>query len=412
MTACRRIWRYKPVEAGLRARWWLAEAGPHIDPYEWSGPLDSVSQFPLPTAAAPDFDLVTNAANINDAATGAARYSVIDGWVWLPNNVTHWRDSNGNTGEFGMVLSGGCCGGSLVEQPGGNHTVNTAGADPTIMDVTPVTGGWHYIFNPMSDSGFFHGLDLDYSIDGGNTWLPATRRQPTKPEIEGFDIPCCQELTEAQIAAGWSLDPLPECCQPTYNPVAEGAGETDIAAVKQIALQCIQDNQTPLPLTTQLPTPDQDGAFKRQGWAGDSGLILHHNHSHAIVRLPNPGYQVMTVTGGVLAAQVDYGFASSEETVYHRYRLDITVPAGNGWCWWNVPTIPGFQRPMLASLTTYRTTNINPQSSLTSGEQPDGPFMGSEAAEWTNIPRIYVAGFNHPEEARYFVHFTTINVCL
>ena len=214
----KRIWRYKPpVESGLRARWWLAEAGPHLDPLEWTGPAD-YNGFPLPTAAAPNTDVVNNFGSVNDAnsGAGASRYGIIHGWIWLPNNVTHWRDANGNSGELGMLLSGSCCGGALVERPGGNHDANTNAVDRTLMDSNPITGGWHYIYSPQSDLSAFGGLQLQYSTDNEATWLAVSVKQPNRLEIEGMDIPCCDDIPE-----GWSADPLQFCCQPQY---LNGAG--------------------------------------------------------------------------------------------------------------------------------------------------------------------------------------------
>lgn len=222
MTECctKRIYRWKPPEQNaLRARWWSAsEDRPHLDPLEWDGPPDPVSGFPLPTADAPDFDVLNSSTSISDSnsGAGAARYGIIDGWVYIETGSTQWRDNNANTGEFGMVLSGDCCGGVLTERPGGNHTAITSGADRTIMDANPITGGkWAYTLSPQSDNSAFGGLDLEQSVDG-NAWSEVTRMQADKPEVESMEIPCCQELTEEQIEAGWQYEPLSDCCQPKY----------------------------------------------------------------------------------------------------------------------------------------------------------------------------------------------------
>ena len=100
------VYRYKPVEEpGLNWRWWGAEAGPHLDPLEWSGPAD-FNGFPLPVVAGPDDEGISNSTNVNDNSNvGAAmRYGVIDGWVWIPA-AAMVRDNNNNTGELGMVLA-------------------------------------------------------------------------------------------------------------------------------------------------------------------------------------------------------------------------------------------------------------------------------------------------------------------
>jgi hypothetical protein len=190
--------------------------------------------------------------------------------------------------------------------------------------------------------------------------------------------------------------------------------------------QCVAENKQaladlslpavePCSSASEIQPDNEDDSSLRIGAAGTSDLYARCDHNHPIKRLENPGYQDFTVNGSATVFQkINYGFWSDEESVYHRYRLGINVDAGNGWVWWNVPTIPGFQRPILQTLTTYRFSNGNPQQGANQlfGNMPDGPYMGSEAAEWTNIPRIYLGPFNHPTAARYYVHFVTQNIKL
>ena len=221
------VYRYQPSAVqGLKYRWWSDEAGPHLDPLEWAGPPDA-NCFPLPTAAEPDFEGVSTSSNINDSNSGAgdARYGIIEGWVELPDGVTHIRDNNGNTGELGMVLIGDCCG-NLAEQAGGNHTANTNGADRTLMDAVPITSGWHYIYNPQSDASAFAGLDLEYSTDNQATWNEVDVMQPEAPEVEAMEISECDDIPE-----GWSLIQPQVCCQPKYNPPSDQLTAEEINAL-------------------------------------------------------------------------------------------------------------------------------------------------------------------------------------
>ena len=214
----RRVWKYVTTNPGLNYRWWTAaDDRPHLDPLLWSGPADPVTGFPLPTADAPDFSGIVNSSSVTDGATVGTgqRYGIVDGWIQLPEGTTHWREENENFGELGMILHANCCGGDLVELPGGNHTVDTSGTDRGLIDVQPITPGWHYIFVPMSDLSAFGGIDIMYSINDGQTWRRASVMQPVLPVIEGQDIDCT-----LPVPVDWSADPLRECCQPVYKEAA------------------------------------------------------------------------------------------------------------------------------------------------------------------------------------------------
>ena len=135
------IYRFKPpVEPGLSYRFWDNTNGSHLDPLEWSGPADT-NGFPLPTANPPTIQGVSDLASLTDIGVTnpnvAMRYGIIEGWIFLPEGTTHIQDVNAQTGELGMVLLGECCGGSLIEQPGGNHTENTGVTDRVLLDPTP-----------------------------------------------------------------------------------------------------------------------------------------------------------------------------------------------------------------------------------------------------------------------------------
>lgn len=231
MKDCKKlIYRYLPPdEVGLKYRFWNDTHGPHLDPLQWSGPADH-NGFPLPTANPPDYEGVSNVGSVSDAAitdpNEALRYSIIEGWVNLPPGTTHIRDANGNTGELGMILTAKCCGGILTEQAGGNHTVNTSGADRSVMDVVPATEGWLYIYSPQSDSSAFHGIQLQYSTDGGTTFANVPEKQPDTPVVQCIEVTSCTELTE-----GWQLKRPRECCEASYITDGGGLSEEEVLAL-------------------------------------------------------------------------------------------------------------------------------------------------------------------------------------
>lgn len=395
-----------PAEPGLNYRFWQVAAGPNLDPLEWAGPTDPVSGFPLPTAAPADNTGISNASNIRDSVEVgyAARYGIIDGWIFLPDGTTTIRDNNAQTGELGMVLLGDCCGGGLEEQPGGNHANVTSTADRTLLDPTPITGGWYYIYNPQSDNGAFQGLDLEYSTDGGTIWQDVTVMQPTKPQPESQEIGFCDP-----IPAGWQLEPIEECCQPEW----QAAGGIDEAAV--LALINAQDHDDPDPATA-APLASQDGCpGLRAANVGTSLDYARADHRHPITRLPNPGDVLPTFAGSAgavmnLAQILDRW--SDEESYAWMWRCRVVTNGANGWDIITVPTLPGFQQPQITLEGTYRQIGNPNADDGVRGAMPDAPYMGMEAAHWSSTRRIYIAQFNDkPTPATYWVHIRARYIC-
>lgn len=386
------VYRYKPAETpGLRNRWWGADAGPHVDPLEWDGPADSASGFPLPTDTTPTHTGVSNSTNIRDnpdADAGfAARYGIIDGWIFLPDDVTHLRDNNANTGELGMVLLGGCCGGPLEEQPGGNHTASTNGSDRTLMDSTPISAGWHYIYNPQSDSGAFQGLDLEFSTDNEASWQEVTVMRPTIPVVECQDVPFCDPVPE-----GWQDKFIQECCQPTWTTGGEGLDEEAVQALLPVACDV-------------LPVPDNElDTAIRTGQAGTSDEYARCDHNHPIRRQANPGDPVLTVSGSMVELQsLILDRWSTEESYEYEFRIRFRQVAGNDWGWINVPAIAGFQQPQILSVGNYRNPSTviqedEPGGNGGDGASPRGPFMGQELHHWSSTRRVYSGYFRRDND--------------
>ncbi len=376
------IYRYAPTaQPGLRARWWLPAAGPHLDPLEWDGPADQPVGFPLPTVAAPDFEVVNNSASVTDSnsGAGAARYGIIDGWILLPDDVTHIRDANTNSGELGMVLIGACCGGPLIEQPGGNHDTNTAGGGlGALMDPTPITGGWHYIYNPQSDLSAFQGLQLQYSTDDQASWVAVATKQPEAPVVEIVEAPACDDIPE-----GWQIEPLAECCQPAYT--APGGIDED-------AVQALIDASA-LTISTVTPIPDNEADTAiRTGFAGVTGDVADAGHNHPIVPQEHPAWPGVAVNANATLLQevVLDGNRSTEEWIEYEVRVRVSVDAGTGWPIITFPSIAGYRQPILTVTNTYRNPSTTFQDDDGSfGAAPRGPYMGIEWSHWSSTRSIY-----------------------
>ena len=375
--ATKLIYRYAPpVEPGLRARWWSVDVDrPHLDPLQWDGPADPGVGFPLPTADAPDFEVINNSASVTDSGSGAgaARYGVIDGWIYIPEDGLI-RDGNQNTGELGMVLMSACCSGTLTERPGGNHAASTETVDRTLLDPQPITAGWHYIYNPQSDLSAFQGLQLQTSVDDGATWVNVAQRQPEVPVVEVDEIQTCQP-----IPAGWQVEPLSGCCPPSYSPSAP-------AVVASNAIP-IADNEV-------------DTAI-RTGQVGTSLDYARADHNHPIRRQANPGDITLVAGGNAVITQptIILDRWSTEETYEFNTRTRVSQVAGTGWGWLSVPTIAGFQQPQIVGLGSYRSDSTVPQDDNgTFGAAPRGPLMAREVHHWSSTNRLYLAYFRRDND--------------
>lgn len=394
----RTIYRYiPPVESGLNYRFWDSTHGPHLDPLEWEGPAD-FNGFPLPTASAPTFSGISNATSISDAGESnpniAARYGIIDGWIYLPEGTTNLRDNNSNTGELGMVLTAGCCGGSLTEQPGGNHTVNTGTADRGLMDSTPFGEGWYKIYSPHSDLSAFSGLDLEYSTNGGASWSEVTVQQPTIPRVECQEISACDPIPE-----GWGIKALQECCEGNYS-IGGGLSEDEVLALIPPPIEPCDDN----PISDNNHS---DGNWSRVADAGESEEYARCDHKHPIVRIPNPGDPLPVYSGqGTLDASLILDRLSTEESYMYKFRLLVSQDAGTGWGFITLPTIAGFQQPKITGIGTYRFASTAVQEDDgTFGASPRGPYMGKEAHEWSSTRRVYMGYFRRDNAHRTYVEF-------
>lgn len=301
-------------------------------------------------------------------------------------------DNNGNSGEAGRVFVGRCCGDYTLEGHILDQAPFTAG---TFMTALPE--GVHAIAVQLSDRTAFGGFNLRYSPTGDNNFVafPASRSFLTKPEIECAEFNACEDLPK-----GWDWKP-PALCSPTPTYSSGGSGEPD----------------TTLTLSDLTPVPDNDGDLNtiiRVGNAGTSSEVSRADHNHPIVRQSNPGDPIITSGGtAVINAQVILDRWSTEEEYTFAHRVQVNQPAGTNWGWINVPTIAGFQQPMILGLGTYRNDSQVPQVDEAGGgggvgASPRGPLMAREIHHWSSTRRLYLAYFRRDNAiTSMFVEFNT-----
>lgn len=156
------------------------------------------------------------------------------------------------------------------------------------------------------------------------------------------------------------------------------------------------------PISNAIPIADNENdTGLRAGNAGTSGDVSRADHNHPIRRqalFPHPDL-TYTLTANSTAPQTsNQDRWSDEESVTFLYRVRIDAAAETGWNFITVPTVAGFQQPIISIDGTYRNTG-NPQDSM-----PRAPFMGNEANHWSSTNRVYVGPFNQKTgTGRYYV---------
>lgn len=375
----KRIYRWKPTDPGLRARWWGPDAGQHLDPLEWDGPADPVSGFPLPSPAAPDFDVINTSSNVNDSNSGAgqARYGIISGWVRIPAGHTLIRDNNSNTGELGMVLLGTCCS-NLSEQPGGNHDTNTATADRGLMDPSPVEpDSWVFVYSPHSDLSAFSGLDLETSPDGA-AWSEATVTQPEMPEIEFEDIAACIE----EIPEGWQEEPLSACCQPMYFADGGLDSEEVQALIDASAVVLSDDDPEPVGLVADSGTSIEAARADHVHEPLPDCPLIEYDDARPVLVGPATELQ-----------NSNFRRVSTDRIVEMSYRVRFLADStASGWVYLQAVTPPGFQLMEFSCRGVYYQTgsqDVNDAGTTPYEEQ----YMGGNGVEWIN-GRLYYLHFS------------------
>lgn len=164
--------------------------------------------------------------------------------------------------------------------------------------------------------------------------------------------------------------------------------------------------------TNPIADNNVDSAL-RQASVGSSTSAARADHVHPIRRQANPGDPSVTVggTGITLNSVIILDRWSDEESFAYRVRALVSISAGTGWGYVNVPTKAGFQQPQITAVGTYRTNSTTPQrdnSGGTSGDgaAPIGPFMGAEAHHWSSTNRIYNGYYRRDNGYSMYIEFT------
>lgn len=152
--------------------------------------------------------------------------------------------------------------------------------------------------------------------------------------------------------------------------------------------------------TLESDNNESVGSWIRAGNVGTSLRYAREDHQHPIVRIPNPGDPIVTLTGtATLNAQVILDRESTEEWYAYKIRVHVTnTLAGSNWVYVTIPTIAGFQQPMITGIGNYRNSTSQLQDDDNSGAggegaSPRGPYMGKEWHEWSSTSRLYFGYF-------------------
>lgn len=357
-----------------------------------------------------------NANTADNPNNGTDQYSY-EGWIYIDQDSTCLQDINSNTGEQFLITIDGV----LVYERFTNTSSPDRGSSNTYF-VCGVSKGWHFLGVYGSDFSAFGGIQLQDSSSVA-TWanfdgLTST----TAPKLICRDEGCGYVLQIGEYDCPQSIN---ASC--TFNGFAGGGDPTDelqLLSTTEVGgatteLTLSDGNTVPINHPAQTPhvlpqtsaaTLESDnniteGTFSRTGNVGTSLLYAREDHQHPIVRIPNPGDPVVTLTGtATLNAQIILDRESTEEWYAYKMRVHITnMTAGNNWVFVTIPTIAGFQQPMITGIGNYRNSTSQLQDDDNSGAggegaSPRGPYMGKEWHEWSSTRRLYFGYFRRDND--------------
>lgn len=129
--------------------------------------------------------------------------------------------------------------------------------------------------------------------------------------------------------------------------------------------------------------------------------------------LQNPGDPALTYlwdTGSSLLSETILDRWSDDKSYYYKFRIYATYGDGIGWNYFTIPTIAGFQQPIIYEIGTYRPQSNEPQDdnvqgSPNTGASPQGPYMGKEAHHWSSTNRIYHGYYRRDNTYNMYTEF-------
>lgn len=150
--------------------------------------------------------------------------------------------------------------------------------------------------------------------------------------------------------------------------------------------------------STLVPVADNEvDTAIRTGQVGASLDYARADHNHPIRR-----QAVIEVTptafgnGFTIVQNLTLDRWSDEESFTLRKRVRIRHTAGNGWGGLLIPSLAGFQQPIMTPTGSYRYPSTAIQIDENTGNggngaSPRGPLMMAEFAEWSSTNRFYSA---------------------
>lgn len=154
------------------------------------------------------------------------------------------------------------------------------------------------------------------------------------------------------------------------------------------------------PLATTIPIADNEtDTAIRTGLAGISLFAARADHNHPIrrqVAVPNPQPVHLLSNGSTVTSEAFLTLRSDEERLVFSYRVNHLLQAGNGWNSMLVPSLAGFQRPIIIPMGTY---HYQGQWQNGTAETPV-PFMGQSATHYLDSLRVYFGSPNRSSQIR------------
>jgi len=152
----------------------------------------------------------------------------------------------------------------------------------------------------------------------------------------------------------------------------------------------------------------------RRGYRGTDPDVSRCDHVHECRRInPAPLEPEITFTGtGEMVQVIRLDSWSDDKWVEWAWRARVTQDAGTGWGLIVIPSIAGFQRPIITVEGTYRARSTAIQDDDGAfGAGPRGPYMGQEAHHWSSTQRIYTGYFRRDNDLDMYVDFRAKYVC-
>jgi len=114
-------------------------------------------------------------------------------------------------------------------------------------------------------------------------------------------------------------------------------------------------------------------------------LIKVAEESDLPVRLANPGTPTPVLVGPATETLSQLRrFRSDFNSVTYSWRMRFTATTANGWVYYTVPQIAGFQFPLILSADVYQQTGGQDATEIQNAD------MNNTGNDWADIGRVYI----------------------